>query len=60
MRMKIFKAIAKVNRKPRLVYPVKFGLPKNVNHGKPKFSVYRSVYRLVYGKISVKQLITLR
>lgn len=34
--------------KPKFGLPLKFGLPKNVKGGKPKFSVYLLVYRLVY------------
>lgn len=58
--MKIFKATTGVNRKPRLVYRAKFGLPKNVNRGKLKISVYRLVYRLVYRKMLIKQIAMLR
>lgn len=34
--------------KPNSGLPLKFGLPKNVKGGKPKFSVYLLVYRSVY------------
>ena len=53
--MKIFRKIESREGKPNFGLRQMFSLPKNVNSGKPKFSVYRSVYRSVYPETPINK-----
>lgn len=46
--------------KPKFGLPLKFGLPKNVKGGKPKFSVYLLVYRSVYREMPINKGVSIK